>query len=219
MIVTRQRPKKKFNPRKLILPAVAILALAFALWWPPSQKRITGFFVNGPLTPIAARIGAFIAPYLAPLHFAAQEQVIADRNRQIEALGGQIEDQRKTLAAKDTQISALQFQIKQMQSAAAQAAAATPSPAVRPVSAAAAAGGAPAPAETTTTTDDPRHAAAVWSTMDPEQAAAVAQKLPPDYTAKVLALMSNDSAGALLGALPPDYAAKVSQVSTPVPNN
>ena len=47
--------------------------------------------------------------------------------------------------------------------------------------------------------------------------AAVAQKLPADYTAKVLALMSNDAAGQLLGALPPDYAAKVAQVSTPVP--
>lgn len=218
MIVTRQRPKKKFNPRKLLLPVVAIAALGFALWWPPSQKRITGFFTNGPLNPIVARVGAFIAPYLAPLHFAAQEQVIADRNRQIEVLNGQVEDERKVEASKDAQIAALQFQVKQLQSAAAQAAAATPSPAPRPPNAAAAAGGGPA-AETTTTTDDPKHAAQVWAAMDPEQAAAVAQKLPADYTAKVLALMSTDSAGALLGALPPDYAAKVSQVSAPVPNN
>jgi flagellar motility protein MotE (MotC chaperone) len=217
MIVTRQRPKKKFNPRKLILPLVAILALGVALWWPPSQKRITGFITNGPLNPIVARIGAFFTPYLAPLHFASQEQVIADRNRQIEALGGEIEGQRKDMASKDAQISALQFQIKQMQSAAAKAAEATPTPAARSVSAAAANGEAPAPAETTSTTDDPKHAAAVWATMDPEQAAAVAQKLPADYTAKVLALMSNDAAGQLLGALPPDYAAKVSQVSSPVP--
>ena len=216
MIVTRQRPKRKFNPRKLIFPAVAIVVMAFALWWPPSRARITGFFTNGPLNPIVARVGAFIAPYLAPLHFAAQEQVIADRNQQIEALGGEIEGQRKDLASRDAQIQALQFQIKQMQSAAAQAAAASPSPAVRPVSATA---GGPVPEATTTTTDDPKHAAAVWASMDPEQAAAVAQKLPADYTAKVLALMSTDSAGALLGALPADYAAKVSQVSTPVPNN
>jgi hypothetical protein len=217
MIVTRQRPKKKFNPRKLILPLVSLLVLAFALWWPPSQKRITGFVTNGPLNPIVARIGAFFTPYLAPLHFASQEQVIADRNRQIEALGGEIEGQRKDMASKDAQISALQFQIKQMQSAAANAAAATPTPAARAVGAAAANGEAPAPAETTSTTDDPKHAAAVWATMDPEQAAAVAQKLPVDYTAKVLALMSNDAAGQLLGALPPDYAARVSQVSKPVP--
>jgi len=214
MIVTRQRPKKKFNPRKLILPLVAILALGFALWWPPSQKRITGFVTNGPLNPIVARIGAFFTPYLAPLHFAAQEQVIADRNRQIEGLGGEIESQRKDMASKDAQIAALQFQIKQMQSAAAKAAEASPSPAPRVVSAN---GEAPAAAPTSSTTDDPKHAAAVWATMDPEQAAAVAQKLPADYTAKVLALMSNDAAGQLLGALPPDYAAKVSQVSSAVP--
>ncbi len=217
MIVTRQRPKKKFNPRKLILPMVALLALGFALWWPPSQKRITGFVTNGPLNPIVARIGAFFTPYLAPLHFASQEQVIADRNRQIEALGGEIESQRKDAASKDAQIAALQYQIKQMQSAAAKAAEATPSPGVRAAGAAGANGEAPAPAETTSTTDDPKHAAAVWATMDPEQAAAVAQKLPADYTAKVLALMSNDAAGQLLGALPPDYAAKVSQVSSAVP--
>jgi flagellar motility protein MotE (MotC chaperone) len=217
MIVTRQRPKKKFNPRKLILPLVSILVLGFALWWPPSQKRITGFVTNGPLNPIVARIGAFFTPYLAPLHFASQEQVIADRNRQIEALGGEIESQRKDSASKDAQIAALQFQIKQMQSAAAKAAEATPSPAVRSVSAAAANGEAPVPVETTSSTDDPKHAAAVWATMDPEQAAAVAQKLPADYTAKVLALMSNDAAGQLLGALPPDYAAKVSQVTATVP--
>ncbi len=217
MIVTRQRPKKKFNPRKLLLPLVAILALGFALWWPPSQKRITGFVMNGPLNPIVARIGAFFTPYLAPLHFASQEQVIADRNRQIEALGGEIESQRKDAASKDAQITALQYQVKQMQSAAAKAAEATPSPGVRPASAVAANGEAPAPAETPSTTDDPKHAAAVWATMDPEQAAAVAQKLPAGYTAKVLALMSNDAAGQLLGALPPDYAAKVSQVSSAVP--
>ena len=213
MIVTRQRPKKKFNPRKLILPAVAIVAIAFAFWWGPSRSRIMGFVTNGPLNPIVARIGAFFTPYLAPLHFAAQEQVIADRNRQIEALNGQAEDERKVEASKDAQIQALQFQIKQMQSAAAKAAEASPSPAARAVSA----NGEAAPAPTTASTDDPKHAAQVWATMDPEQAAAVAQKLPADYTAKVLALMSNDAAGQLLGALPPDYAAKVAQVQTPVP--
>ncbi|MGH7716633.1 MAG: hypothetical protein ACREML_11625 [Vulcanimicrobiaceae bacterium] len=215
MIVTRQRPKKKFNPRKFLLPVVAIVAIAFAMWWGPSRTRITGFFVNGPLTPIGARVTAFFTPYLAPLHFAAQEQVIADRNKQIEGLGGEIEGQRKDMASKDAQISALQFQIKQLQSAASKAAEASPSPAPR--SAAAANGEIQAPAATASTTDDPKHAAAVWATMDPEQAAAVAQKLPANYTAKVLALMGNDAAGALLGALPADYAAKVSQVSAPVP--
>jgi len=212
MIVTRQRPKKKFNPRKLITPAVAIVLMAFALTWPPSRTRIVGFFTNGPLQPIATRVSAFVSPYLAPLHFAAQEQVIADRNKQIEALGGEIEGQRKDMASKDAQIQALQAQLKQIQDAANAAAAASPSPAPQ-----GAGGAAGAAAQAPPSTDDPKHAAQVWAAMDPEQAAAVAQKLPADYTAKVMALMSADAAGSLLGALPPEYAAKVSQVSTPVP--
>ena len=213
MIVTRQRPKKKFNPRKYLLPVVAIAALGFALWWPPSQKRIVGAFTSGPVMVVINKVGAFINPYLAPLHFAAQEQVIADRNRQIEVLNGQIEDGRKLAASKDTQISALQFQIRQMQDAAAKAAEATasPAPVVRTANGVVAA--TPQP-----TTDDPKHAATVWSSMDPAQAAAVAQRLPPDYTAKVMALMDSDSAGALLGALPPSYAARVARVSIPVTN-
>lgn len=214
MIVTRQRPKKKFNSRKLLLPVVALAALGFALWWPPSQKRIFGLFNSGPVVAIAGKISAFVNPYLAPLHFAAQEQVIADRNRQIEALGAQLEGQRKDMAAKDTQISALQFQIRQLQDAINKTAQASPSPApvVRTAS------GALAPATPQPTTDDPKHAAAVWASMDPAQAAAVAQRLPPDYTAKVMALMDSDSAGALLGALPPAYAARVARVSVPISN-
>jgi flagellar motility protein MotE (MotC chaperone) len=212
MIVTRQRPKKKFNPRKLLLPIVAIAALAFASWWPPSQKIIRGAFSSGPVVAIEGRVTGFFAPYLAPLHFAAQEQVIADRNRQIEALNGQLESQRKDMAAKDGQISGLQAQVRQLQDAYTKLAQATSSPA--PVVRTASGGIVPATPEPTT--DDPKHAAAVWASMDPAQAAAVAQRLPPDYTAKVMALMDSDSAGALLGALPPTYAAKVARVSVPV---
>ena len=217
MIATRRRPKKKFDKRKLLLPAVALVMLTLALLWAPSRRMITGFFTTGPLASVTAHVGAFAAPYLAPLHFAAQEQVIADRNKQIEALGGEMEAERKQLAAKDSQIGQLQYQVKQLQDAAAKAAEATPSPApIKPASATQnAAAGAPAPSQVST--DDPKHAAAVWAAMDPEQAAALAERLPPDYTAKVLALMSTDSAGALLGALQPTYAAKVARVSTAVP--
>ncbi|MBV8074047.1 MAG: hypothetical protein JO140_01370, partial [Candidatus Eremiobacteraeota bacterium] len=101
MIVTRQRPKRKFKIRRLLFPLVALLALGFALWWPPSQKKIVGFVVEGPLTPVWRLAGNIIYPFLQPLHFAAQEQVIADRNKQIETLGGQIEDQRKQISARD----------------------------------------------------------------------------------------------------------------------
>ncbi len=212
MIVTRQRPKKKFNPRKLILPVVAIAALAFALWWPPSQRMIRGAVLSGPVIALGNRVSAFFAPVVAPLHFAAQEQVIADRNKEIEALNGQLESQRKDMAAKDSEISGLQAQIRQLQDAYAKLAQATspPAPVVRT------ANGNIVPATPQPSTDDPKHAAAVWSSMDPAQAAAVAQRLPADYTAKVMALMDSDSAGALLGALPPAYAAKVARVSVPV---
>ena len=216
MIVTRQRPKRKFNARRLILPVVAIAALAFALWWPPSQRRIQGFFTSGPLVAVAARVEAFVQPYLAPLHFASQEQVIADRNREIEVLSGQLDSQRKDLAAKDSQISGLQTQIRQLQDALNQASQATPEPSPGAATAAAV-GGAPA-SSPVPTTDDPKHAAQIWAAMDPQAAAAVAQRLPANYTAKVLSLMDSDSAGALLGALPPAYAAKVAQISVPVPN-
>jgi len=211
-IVTRQRPKRKFNPRRLLLPVVALAALGFALWWPPSQQRIIGFVVYGPLTPVWRAIGNAINPFLQPLHFAAQEQVIADRNKQIETLNGQLEGQRKDLASRDSQITALQNQVKQIQAAEARQAAQSPVPIPtrRP---------SPGAAEVpqTTTTDDPKRTAQVWAAMEPEQAAAVAQRLPASYTAKVLALMNADSAGSLLGALPPAYAAQVSQVSTAVP--
>lgn len=217
MIATRRRPKKKFDKRKLMLPAVALVMLAVALWWQPSRKMITGFFTTGPLGAVSARVGEIATPYLAPLHFAAQEQVIADRNKQIEALGNEMESQRKDLAAKDSQISALQYQVKQLQTAAAKAAEATPTPAPlrAPQSAVAAAGAAAAPSQVMT--DDPKHAAQVWAAMDPEAAAAVAQRLPVDYTAKVLAVMNSDAAGAVIGALPPAYAAKVARVATAVP--
>jgi flagellar motility protein MotE (MotC chaperone) len=216
MIATRRRPKKKFDKRKLLLPAVALVMLAVALWWQPSRRSITGFFTTGPLAAVSARVGAIAAPYLSPLHFAAQEQVIADRNKQIEALGTEMESERKELAAKDSQISALQNQIKQLQSEAAKAAEATPTPGPVRTAGAVAAAGAAAPAAQQMT-DDPKHAAQVWATMDPEQAAAVAQRLPVDYTAKVLAVMNSDAAGAVIGALPPAYAAKVARVSTAVP--
>ena len=209
MIATRER-KRRLNLKKLLLPVVAIAALGFALFWPPSQRAISGFVANGPLAPVWRIVGAVVTPLVGPLHFAAQEQVIADRNKQIELLNGQLEDQRKAVAARDQQITNLQNQVKQAQEAAAQAAAATPAPVLQRSPANGAAGAA-APPVAVSASDDPKRTAAVWGAMEPEAAAAVAQKLPPSYTARVLALMSADTAGALLGALPPDYAAKVSQ--------
>ena len=213
MIATRER-KRRLNLKKLLLPVVAIAALGFALFWPPSQRAISGFVVNGPLAPVWRIVGAIVTPLVGPLHFAAQEQVIADRNKQVEILNGQLEDQRKAVAARDQQITNLQNQVKQAQAAAAQAAATTPAPVLQKSAPANAAAGAAAPPAAVTSSDDPKRTAAVWGAMEPEAAAAVAQKLPPSYTARVLALMSADTAGALLGALPPDYAAKVSQGGT-----
>lgn len=212
MIATRER-KRRLNLRKLLLPVVAIAALGFALFWPPSQRAISGFIVNGPLAPVWRIVGAVVTPLVGPLHFAAQEQVIADRNKQVEILNGQLEEQRKAVASRDQQITNLQNQVKAAQAAAAQAAATTPAPVLSKSTPANAGSGAGAP-PAVSASDDPKRTAAVWSAMEPEQAAAIARKLPAAYTAKVLGLMSPDTAGALLGALPPDYAARVSQGGT-----
>ena len=211
MIATRVRPKRKFNPIRLILPLVAIAALTFALVWGPSQRLIGNFIINGPLAPVWRIGNAIITPVVVPLHFASQEQVIADRNKALENLNGQLEDERKQIADRDQQIGALQNQVKAQQAAALRAQA-TPTPSAAPVVLPAAGSVAAAiPVAMTPSTSDPKRAASVWAAMEPAQAAAVAQKLPPSYTAKVMALMDPDSAGSLLGALPTDYAAKVQQ--------
>ena len=207
MIVTRRR-RKPFPWRRLILPVVAIGLVAFAIAWPPSRNVVTG----GPLGPLWQNLGTRFDTIAAPFHFAAQNQLLTDRNRQIEQLQAQVADLQSKSAAKDKQITALNAQIGQLQSQAASAAAA-PAPSVGPAT-----GSQAATSSSTTSTDagsnatpQMRRTAQVWANMEPENAAKVVQRLPVPYVAQVLALMAPDDAGAILDAVPPAFAAQLTQ--------
>jgi MgtE intracellular N domain len=191
VIVTRRR-RKPFPWRRLILPVVAIGLVVFAFAWPPSRNVITG----GPLSPLLQNVGSRFDTIAAPFHFAAQNQVLTDRNRQIMQLQSQITE-------------------LQAQSAASSRNAAT-SPSAAPAAGAAAQSN-PAAAEagssdtTSNATPEMRRTAQVWANMQPENAAKVVQRLPIPYVAEVLALMSPDDAGSILDAVPPAFAAQVTQ--------
>ncbi|HTA39509.1 MAG TPA: hypothetical protein VK760_10545 [Candidatus Acidoferrales bacterium] len=218
MIVTRQR-RKPFPFKRLILPLIAIALVVFAFIWPPSRNVI----LNGPAAPAARAVGGAYDNAAAPFHFAAQNQVITDRNRQIEALQTQLTQAQSEAADKAKQIASLQQQIGQLQSQAASTrSAASPIPARG-------ASGLPAGASSGTfssdtaqggyvagdlssgATADIRRTGAYWSSMEPENAAKLAQKLPTSYVARVFAQMSPNDVGAILDALPPAYAAKLTQ--------
>ena len=87
MIVTRQR-RKPFPWRRLILPLIAIALVVFAFSWGPSRNVITG----GPMGPLWNTVGSTFDKVATPFHFAAQNQLITDRNKQILALQNQITD-------------------------------------------------------------------------------------------------------------------------------
>jgi len=197
MIVTRRRTKKPGLGR-FVLPLLAIAALAGALWWPPSHNVI----VNGPLKPVWALLGNVGSTAGKPLTFAAQQQAIADQNRKLKDADSQREADRKDKEAKDRQITALQTEVSQLQTANKETSA--PVPIVKPTAAGAAldAAGPPVP-------DDIRRTAAYWSSMDAEKAAAIAQKLPDDYVNRVFAQMSPDSVGDIMNALPAATAARL----------
>jgi flagellar motility protein MotE (MotC chaperone) len=211
VIVTRRR-RKPFPWRRLILPVVAIGLVVFAFAWPPSRGVITG----GPLSPMLQNLGSRFATIAAPFHFAAQNQVLTDRNRQIMQLQSQITDLQAQIGAKDKQISSLSGQISQLQSQAASARSAATSPSAAPAAGAAAQSNTAAadPGGTDPTsnaTSEMRRTAQVWANMQPENAAKVVERLPVPYVAEVLALMSPDDAGSILDAVPPAFAAQVTQ--------
>lgn len=215
MIVTRQR-KKPFPWRRLLLPVIAIALVIFAFTWAPSRNVIT----NGPAAPVFKSTGNIFGSVSEPFHFAAQNQVITDKNRQIVALQNQLNDAKSKTAAKDKQIADLQAQTQQLQSQAATLRSNAPTKGAPPVAAAGTPNGVPGAASTrtqlsgdltSTATPDMRRTAQYWSSMDPENAAKVVQKLPVDYVARVFSLMSSDSVGSILDALPPNYAAQITQ--------
>lgn len=219
MIVTRKR-RKPFPFKRLILPLVAIALVVFAFVWGPSR----GIILNGPLAPAARTVGNAYDTAAQPFHFAAQNQVITDRNRQIEALQTQLTQAQGEAADKAKQIAALQQQIDQLQTQAASTRSnARPAPARSP--AGATSGGPNGVAFSSSTaqggyvngdlsagaTADTRRTGAYWASMEPENAAKLAQRLPTAYVARVFAQMSPNDVGAILDALPPAYAAKLTQ--------
>ena len=219
MIVTRQR-RKPFPFKRLLLPLIALALVAFAFIWPPSRNII----LNGPAAPAARAVGSAYDNAAAPFHFAAQNQVITDRNRQIEALQTQLTQAQSEAADKAKQIASLQQQIGQLQAQAATTrSAASPNPA-RPAAGATGAGASGGTFSSDTAqggyvagdlsagaTADIRRTGAYWSSMEPENAAKLAQRLPTTYVARVFAQMSPNDVGAILDALPPAYAAKLTQ--------
>lgn len=213
MIVTRRR-RKPFPWKRFILPVIAIGLVIFAISWQPSRSVIAG----GPMAPLWQDAGSTFNSVAAPFHFAAQNQLLTDRNRQIVQLQAQIASLQSQSAAKDKQISNLNAQIEQLQGQAASArgvgSVVPPAPQTGAVSAAAApaAGASPAAGDLASgATQDMRRTANYWANMEPENAAKVMQKLPVPYVARVLALMSPDAVGAILDALPAGYAAQLTQ--------
>ncbi len=211
MIVTRQR-RKPFPWRRLILPLVALALVAFALVWQPSRN----FIASGPLAPVWRSTAPAVSTIAQPFHFAAQNQIITERNARILALQNQLAALQKQDAAKDKTISNLKTQLQQMQLQATQAA---PQPSAAPGKIASAGGASSALATSGSAandlaagaTPDMRRTAQYWANMEPSNAAKVIEKLPIGYSARILALMSPDAVGSILDALPAAYAAKLTQ--------
>jgi len=192
-----------------VLPLGALVVLAAALLWPPSQRVIA----NGPLQPVwsaTANAGSRIA---RPLSFAGQQQTITERNREIRDLEAKLELQRQAKVAAETRTQQLQQQL----AAAANQPREAPAPARRVIAPA-------APGVTATTGNsatpagaDARRLAATWAAMEPEKAAAIVQRMPDDAVTRVLAQMDADSAGAIMNALPATAAARISRAVAQVP--
>jgi flagellar motility protein MotE (MotC chaperone) len=205
VIVTRQR-KRRRGLGRFIVPALGLAGLAVALAWPPAHHVIA----DGPLAPVWNTGARGVAVVTRPLSFAAQQQVITDKNRTLRELDGRLETQRQAKAAAEARVAQLQHQIE----VAAAEPAATPVPA--PVRTAAPAGLDFAAAPAAQSAEGFKRLAATWAAMEPEKAAAVVQRLPDDQVTRVLALMDADAAAGILNALPPAVAARISRASTQV---
>ncbi|GAC1359878.1 MAG: hypothetical protein NVSMB31_20210 [Vulcanimicrobiaceae bacterium] len=192
-----------------MLPIIAVLMLVAAFVLPPSRNIIMG----GPLAPMWRMLGAGMANVTKPFHFAAMNNEITARDHTITQLQTQMNDDKAQLADRDKQISALQSQVNQLTQASVNdrsKVAKAPAPAASAGSAfgASASGGSDL---TASATPDMRRTATQWAAMDAENAAKVVQRLPVQYSARILALMPADAAGQILNALPAPYAAALTQ--------
>ena len=213
MIVTRKR-KKPFPIKRLILPVVAVLLVAFAFSWGPSRNAMS----SGPMAPLVRNTQAYFDTIAAPFHFAAQNQIITDQNRKIAALQTQVATAKTDAQGTGKKIADLQTQLDQAQT---QLASANGSAAQAAARGAALGQSSPRPGPSdvalvgsdlsANSSPDMKRTANYWAAMDPENAAKVAQRLPPAYVARVLALMQPEAVGTILDNLPPAFAAKLTQ--------
>jgi hypothetical protein len=212
VIVTRRR-RRRSRLGRFLLPLLALVALAVALAWPPSHNAIA----NGPLKPVWTAAGSVLGVAAKPLTFAAQQQSLTDRNREIRALNGQLEQSRQAQATDDARVAQMQQQVDTLTR--------EPRPTVAPLPRAtggvsggttlAQTSGA-SEAESPPTVDEKR-LGQTWAAMDPEKAAAVAQRLPIDEVSRILRSMDPDEAAEILNALPPKVGAQVSAAVAQVP--
>lgn len=198
MIVTRQR-KRRTGIKRVVIPLVVLAAIGFALGFPPSRNAVA----TGPLKPAWNAGTNVVAAIARPFSFVAQQQSIADRNREIRDLTARLEAQRQETAAAQARVDALAQQL----TAALNAPRVAPLAAPHPLRSAAPASAASA---------DDRRLAATWAAMDPDKAAAVVQRLPDADAVRVLGQMDADSAGAIMNALPAKVAARLSRVGAQV---
>jgi flagellar motility protein MotE (MotC chaperone) len=212
VIVTRHR-RRRAHPWRFAGPLLVLVALGGALALPPVQQKIA----NSPLRPLWIAAGGTGATLARPLTFAAQQQTITDRNREIRTLDAQLETQRKAQADRDAQIQQLQRRLAAAQNVPRP----TPVPPA-PVTPAPDAfgsrgnGEAPALQGGAPASDDDKRLAATWAAMEPENAAALIERLPDAEVTRVLAVMDPDSAGAIMDALPPAAAARISPAAAQV---
>jgi flagellar motility protein MotE (MotC chaperone) len=208
VIVTRQR-RRRSSAGRIIIPLLIVAVLGFVFSFPPTQRAIA----NGPLKPawtVAANAGAVVS---RPFTFAAQQESINERNRRIQSLSAQLEQQRKAKADADARAQ----QLQQQMNAVANQPQVTPVPLPRATAAPAGLAAVPGAATAGQATDEERRLAATWAAMEPEKAAAIVQRLPDAQVTRILGSMDADSAGAIMNALPAAVAARISRAVAQVP--
>jgi len=189
VIVTRKRkPRRQYWRVVVPLTVIAVLAAAFA--WPPSRARLHA------LPPVGSAMDAVGATFDAGALRSAvhqRDRRIADLQRQINGLHGEIQ-------ARDKQISALTTQTNQLGQRLAEAPQSPPGGAGAPV---------PGPSASPRTDPQVQRTAQIWNEMDPQAAAKIAERLPDAFVAQVFAKMEAGQVGEILGAMPAKLAARL----------
>ena len=209
MIVTRRR-RRRSHPGRVVIPLLVLVGLGGLFALPPVRQALS----TGPLAPVWAGVAGTSSVVARPLTFAAQQQTITDRNRQIRSLDAELESQRQAAAAADARVKQLQRQIAAVQN---QPRPTEPPATVVTAPPASTAFGTAASAGTgwssSAGSGDEKRLAETWAAMEPERAALLVQRLPDDEVERVFAQMDPDAAGAIMDALPPAAAARISRAT------